>query len=105
MKLVITEKPSVAKSLSRVIGAKEQKNGYLEGNGYLVSWCVGHLVGFAQPEEYGEQWRKWSYESLPILPDQWKYTLKADTKKQYEILRELLHRDEVSAVICATDVG
>lgn len=69
MQLVITEKPSVARSISEVIGATEISDGYMEGNGYIVSWCVGHLVELAQPESYGEQWKKWTYESLPVNPE------------------------------------
>lgn len=104
-KLVIAEKPSVARSIADVVGATEKKDGYLEGNGYLVSWCVGHLVELAQPETYGEQWKKWTYESLPIIPEQWEYQIKEDTKGQYEVLHNLLHDSRVSAVVCATDVG
>lgn len=103
--LVITEKPSVAKSISDVIGAKEKKNGYMEGNGYLVSWCLGHLVELAQPERYGEQWQKWTYDSLPVMPKEWQYEVKTDTKAQYDVLCQLMHREDVSAVICATDAG
>ena len=69
MQLVVTEKPSVAQAISHVIGAKERKDGYMEGNGFLVSWCVGHLVELAQPEMYSEAWKKWSYESLPMIPE------------------------------------
>ena len=72
MKLVIAEKPSVAISLAAVLGAKEKKDGYLEGGGYLVSWCFGHLLELAQPDAYGEQYGKWRYEDLPILPESWK---------------------------------
>lgn len=68
MQLVIAEKPSVARSIAEVIGAAKVSDGYMEGNGYLVSWCVGHLVELAQPESYGEQWKKWTYESLPVKP-------------------------------------
>lgn len=103
--LVVTEKPSVAKSIAKVIGAKENKNGYTKGNGYLVSWCVGHLVGLAQPESYGEQWKKWTYDSLPIKPEKWQYEVKPDTKAQYDVLCRLMHREDVSDMICATDVG
>ena len=105
MKLVVTEKPSVARSIAAVIGAEENKDGYMEGNGYLVSWCVGHLVELAQPESYGEKWKKWTYESLPIKPEKWRYEVKADTKAQYDVLFQLMHREDVSAVICATDAG
>ena len=105
MQLVIAEKPSVARSIAEVIGAVESKDGYMEGNGYLVSWCVGHLVELAQPESYGEQWKKWTYESLPIKPENWQYEVKADTKAQYDVLYQLMHREDVSATICATDAG
>ena len=90
MQLVIAEKPSVAKSIAKVLGAINKKDGYLEGNGYFVSWCVGHLIELAGPECYGEQWKKWSYDSLPILPVQWQYEIKEDTKDQYEILERLM---------------
>lgn len=82
MKLVIAEKPSVAMSLAAVLGANEKKDGYLEGDGYLVSWCVGHLLELAQPEAYGEQYAKWHYGDLPILPEEWKYEVPKDKKKQ-----------------------
>lgn len=105
MQLVITEKPSVAKSIAEVLGAADRQDGYFEGGGYLVSWCVGHLIELAQPESYGEKWKKWTYESLPVKPEQWQYEIKEDTKEQYEVLYQLLHREDVSTVICATDVG
>ena len=105
MQLVITEKPSVARSISEVIGATEISDGYMEGNGYIVSWCVGHLVELAQPESYGEQWKKWTYESLPVKPEKWQYEVKPDTKAQYDVLCQLMHREDVSAAICATDAG
>lgn len=105
MQLVIAEKPSVAKSIAEVIVASESKDGYMEGNGYLVSWCVGHLVELAQPESYGEQWKKWTYESLPVKPENWQYEVKADMKAQYDVLCQLMHREDVEAVICATDAG
>ena len=76
MKLVIAEKPSVAMSLAAVLGANEKKDGYLEGGGYLVSWCVGHLLELAQPEAYGEQYARWRYGDLPILPEEWKYEVR-----------------------------
>ncbi|EOS53199.1 hypothetical protein C809_00144 [Lachnospiraceae bacterium MD335] len=74
-------------------------------NGYVVSWCVGHLVELAQPESYGEQWKKWTYESLPVKPEKWQYEVKPDTKAQYDVLCQLMHREDVEAAICATDVG
>ena len=105
MQLVIAEKPSVARSISEVIGATKVSDGYMEGNGYVVSWCVGHLVELAQPESYGEQWKKWTYESLPVKPGKWQYEVKPDTKAQYDVLCQLMHREDVSAAICATDAG
>ena len=105
MELVIAEKPSVAQSIAAVLGATQRKDGYLEGNEYLVSWCVGHLVELAQPESYKEAWKKWSYESLPIIPQEWQHEVKSDTKAQYQILKKLMHDDRVDAVVCATDAG
>ncbi len=105
MQLVIAEKPSVARSISEVIGATKVCDGYMEGNGYVVSWCVGHLVELAQPESYGEQWKKWTYESLPVNPEKWQYEVKPDTKVQYDVLCQLMHREDVAAAICATDAG
>lgn len=105
MRLVITEKPSVAKSISDVVGATKKREGYFEGNGYFVSWCVGHLIELAPPESYGMQWRKWTYESLPIIPKEWSYQVKQQTKKQYDIIVNLLKDARVTEVICATDAG
>ena len=105
MQLVITEKPSVAKSIAEVLHATEHKNGYLQGNGYLVSWCVGHLVELSQPEAYDEKYAKWRYDDLPILPDHWRYQVSASTKKQFGILKKLMQRKDVESLICATDAG
>lgn len=80
MKLVLAEKPSVAQSIAKVLGATKREDGYLEGNGYVVSWCVGHLVELSQPEAYDEKYNKWAYADLPIFPDQWKYQVSASTK-------------------------
>ena len=104
-KLVIAEKPSVAMALAAVLGANEKKDGYLEGNGYLVSWCVGHLLELAQPEAYGEQYAKWRYGDLPILPDVWKYEVPKDKKKQLDLLCRLMKDNRVESVVCATDAG
>ena len=96
VRLVITEKPSVADTITKaIIGEAQRKKGYFEGGGYIVSWCVGHLVEPAQPEKYGEQYQKWTYGSLPILPKKWEYTVKEDTKEQYGILYGLLHDGRV----------
>lgn len=99
MKLVIAEKPSVAMSLAAVLGATERKDGYLEGSGYLVSWCVGHLLELAQPEAYKEQYAKWRYEDLPILPENWKYEVPKDKKKQLALLCRLMKDKRVDSVV------
>ena len=103
--LVIAEKPSVAQSIAAVLGASEKKDGFIEGNGYLVSWCVGHLIGLAEAAAYGEQYRKWSYDSLPILPQEWQYAVASDKGKQFKILKDLMHRADVSEVVNACDAG
>ena len=105
MQLVIAEKPSVAKSIADVLGALDRQDGYFEGGGYIVSWCVGHLIELAEPESYGDQWKKWTYESLPVNPDHWQYEIKEDTKEQYDVLYGLLHDSRVDEVVCATDAG
>ena len=105
MQLVIAEKPSVAQSVAAALGVKEKKDGYIEGGGYLISWCVGHLVQLAEAAAYGEQYRKWSYDSLPILPQNWQYTVAADKGKQFKILKELMHRADVLEVVNACDAG
>ena len=105
MNLVIAEKPSVAMALAKVIGARERKDGYVEGNGYLVSWCVGHLVALCDASEYDERYKKWRYEDLPIVPEEWKRKVLDGTKKQFQILKKLMNSKEVEAVICATDAG
>ena len=105
MQLVIAEKPSVAKSIAKVIGARESKDGYMEGNGYIVSWCVGHLIGLASPDQYDEKYKKWRAEDLPILPENWKTNVAYDKKKQYSTLTKLMKRSDVTELICATDAG
>ena len=105
MKLVLAEKPSVAMSLSKVIGATKRGDGYMEGNGYLVSWCVGHLVELSQPDAYDEKYARWRYDDLPILPEQWQYQVSAATKKQFGILKKLMQRKDVESLVCATDAG
>ena len=105
MQLVIAEKPSVAGSIAAALGIKNKKDGYIEGGGYLISWCVGHLVELAEAAAYGEQYKKWSYETLPILPEEWQYTVAADKGKQFATLKELMHRADVSEVVNACDAG
>lgn len=104
-KLVIAEKPSVARSIAGVIGATKKHDGYLEGNGYLVSWCIGHLVSFADAGRYDERFKKWRYEDLPILPEPWQYIIPDDKKQQFDVLRSLMERDDVTGLVCATDAG
>ena len=105
MQLVIAEKPSVAQAVARVIGADERKDGYMEGNGYIVSWCIGHLVELAQPDAYSDAWKKWNYESLPMIPEEWQTEVKSDTAAQYKVLKGLMHDARVDSVVCATDAG
>ena len=105
MKLVIAEKPSVAQSLAKVIGANQKKDGYLEGNGYIVSWCVGHLIELANPEHYDEKYKKWRKEDLPIFPAPFLYQVTASTKKQYQVLKELMKRPDIDGLVEATDAG
>ena len=105
MKLVITEKPSVAKSIAKVIGADKRGEGFLEGNGFLVSWCIGHLVELSPPEVYDEKLVRWRYDDLPILPKQWQYQVQMATKKQFDVIEKLIHRNDVQSLICATDAG
>lgn len=105
MKLVLAEKPSVAQSIAKVLGANKRSDGYLEGNGYLVSWCVGHLVELAQPEAYDERYGKWVYNDLPIFPTDWKYEVSSATKKQFGTLKKLMAREDVASLVCATDAG
>lgn len=105
MKLVLAEKPSAAQSFAKVLGATKREDGYLEGNGYLVSWCVGHLVELSSPESYNERYAKWKYADLPIFPEQWKYQVSSSTRKQFGILKKLMARADVDSLICATDAG
>lgn len=103
MKLVIAEKPSVARDIANVLGAAQKRNGYLEGNGYLVTWCIGHLVQLANPEEYDETLRRWKMDTLPIMPAEFRYEIVASTKSQFQIVQQLISRSE--EIICATDAG
>ena len=103
--LVIAEKPSVARSIAGVIGADKKQDGYMEGNGYLVSWCIGHLVSLADAGTYDERFKKWRYDDLPILPQQWQYIIPDDKKKQFDTLRSLMERPDVTGLVCATDAG
>ncbi len=107
MKLVIAEKPSVGNSIAKVIGAnKHRSEGYTEGGNYIVSWCYGHLVSLSSPEEYDKRYCKpWKFSNLPILPEEFKWTVAESTAQQFEVLKNLMHRDDVDEIICATDAG
>ena len=103
--MIVTEKPSVAMSYAKVLGVHGRQDGYLEGSGYLISWCVGHLVELAPPSAYGEQYVKWNIADLPILPEKWQYLVSASTKKQFSVLKKLLHRADVETVVNSCDAG
>ena len=103
-KLVICEKPSVAKSISSVLGANKRGDGLFIGNGFIVSYCFGHLLQLAAPDAYGE-YAKWRYEDLPIVPDKWKHAPVKDKAAQLKILKDLMNREDVDTIICATDAG
>ena len=105
MQLVIAEKPSVAMSIAKVLGVKNRQNGYMEGNGYIISWCVGHLVGLVSPEFYDEKYKKWDMEDLPIFPKEFKYYVLPKVKKQFSILKTLMNRKDINEVINACDAG
>ena len=102
--LIVGEKPSVSRAISAVVGASSAHKGYTEGNGYIVSWCVGHLVGLKFPNDYGNGWKqKWSFSQLPMIPDSWLFHVTDSTKAQYDLLKNLMNKDEVTEIICATD--
>ena len=103
--LIITEKPSVARTISKVLGATTRRDGYLEGGGYLISWCVGHLVELAPPGAYDPRLERWNRTDLPILPEKWQYLVSSSTKKQFDVLCKLMHRADVDRIVCATDAG
>ena len=103
--LIITEKPSVARTISKVLGVTARRDGYLEGGGYLISWCVGHLVELAPPGVYDPRLERWDRADLPILPERWQYLVSSSTKKQFDVLYKLMHRADVDRIVCATDAG
>lgn len=105
MKLIIAEKPSVGKAIADVVGATNKDKGFYTGNGYIVSWCVGHLIGTAMPEDYNPDNKRWKLENLPIIPERWQYKVTEDTKSQYYTLKELMHRKDIDSLVCATDAG
>lgn len=105
MKLVIAEKPSVAMEIGKVLGAIQKENSCLKGNGYIISWCYGHLIGLAEPEYYNESYKKWRLEDLPIIPNNYKLVINDDTKDHFYYLKRLMNSEEVDEIICATDSG
>ena len=101
---MIAEKPSVGRAVSAVVGADKTQKGYIEGGGYIVSWCIGHLVGLKYPNDYGNGWEeRWSFSQLPMIPDKWQFTVTDSTRAQYNLLKGLMFRDDVAEIICATD--
>lgn len=103
--LLVTEKPSVAMAIAKVLNVKKRQNGYLEGNGYLITWCVGHLVELASADAYDEKYAKWKLENLPIIPDKWQFVVSKSTKKQFDIVKKLMHRSDVDKVVNCCDAG
>ncbi len=105
MRVILAEKPSVAQSIAAVLGANQKRNGYLQGENDLVSWCIGHLIELAPPEIYDARYAKWRREDLPIVPSAWESVVSDGTKKQFAVLKDLLNRTDVDEVVCATDAG
>ena len=105
MYLIVTEKPSVGRAIADALGARERHEGYLQGRNCIVSWCIGHLVELALPASYDPAFARWKYDDLPILPEEWQFTVSEDTKAQFEILKKLMHDERMTEVICATDAG
>ncbi|MCM1529763.1 MAG: DNA topoisomerase 3 [Alistipes sp.] len=106
MKLIIAEKKSVGETIAKVLGAKSKNNGYIEGDGYIISWCQGHLVGLSLPDSYGEQYEHyWTFDNLPIIPQEWKFETDSSKVKQLKILKDLMFNNSVDEIICATDAG
>lgn len=105
MELIIAEKPSVGKAIAAALGVKESREGYMEGHGMIVSWCIGHLVKLAKPEAYNPEFARWRYKDLPIIPDKWQYSVTKETEKQFNILCSLMNDASVDGIVCATDAG
>ena len=102
---MVAEKPSVAQTIGKVLGATSRKDGYLEGEGYLVTWCVGHLVGLADASVYDQRYAKWRYDDLPIIPEEWLYEVPKDKMQQFKVLSALMKDKRVTELVCATDAG
>lgn len=105
MELIIAEKPSVARAIASVLGVTENRDGYMQGRGMLVSWCVGHLVELALPEAYSPEYTRWRYKDLPIIPETWQYSVSKETEKQFAVLQGLMNDEHVTGIVCATDAG
>ncbi len=105
MKLVIAEKPSVVMALAKALGITGKKNGYVEGDDYIVSWCVGHLVGLANKDSYDEKYKKWNIDDLPIIPENWIFDISPDKEEQFSILRSLMNDSMVTEIVNACDAG
>lgn len=106
MKLIIAEKKSVGETIAKVLGVKAIRNGYLEGDDYIISWCQGHLVGLALPDSYGEQYKQyWTFDNLPIIPQKWIFEADNGKIRQLKTLKELIFNNSVNEIICATDAG
>jgi DNA topoisomerase III len=103
--VVVAEKPSVARDLARVLGATGRSDGALVGNGYVVTWAIGHLVGLEEPEGIDARWRRWSFDTLPMFPTQWPLRIFDTTRAQFELVRRALTAPDVTGVVCATDAG
>ena len=103
--VVVAEKPSVARDIAEVVGARTRASGWLHGNGYVVTWAIGHLVGLAQPHEINPDWKAWRAESLPLLPEQWPLSVLASTKDQFKTVKKLIQARDVEYVVCGTDAG
>src|SRR5215831_10674192 len=102
---VLAEKPSVARDIARVLGANTKGDGYLHGNGYVVTWAIGHLAALAQPHEIRQEWKQWQRHLLPMLPHEWPLVVYEKTKEQFETVRKILNSPKVGGIVCATDAG
>jgi DNA topoisomerase-3 len=102
---VVAEKPSVARDIARVLGAEQKGQGYLQGNGYVVTWALGHLVSLAEPHQINPAWKQWRLETLPMLPGQWPLVAYERSKDQFEVVQKILVSPRVSQIVCATDAG
>ena len=104
-RLVLAEKPSVGRDIARVLGCKKETHSYIEGNDYIVTWALGHLVSLADPEQYGKEYKEWNMDVLPMMPKHWKLTVLKKTSKQFQTVKKLLLRNDIKDVIIATDAG